>query len=98
MKKFVKYLLLCPLSLLPLAGQPYNFNFSTPVVLSGSEAPGVWYKDRFLPHGFVSPVVAPNGTPNTLEESIAAADLQAGMDNFSNTQVASTTFLPTPCP
>lgn len=87
MKTFVKCLLLCPLAVLPLAAQPYSFNFGVPVVTSPTEAPGVWYPDRYPPHGFASPETAPDGTLNTLEESIAAADHQTYPANaFYNTQ------------
>src|SRR5580704_13852879 len=44
-----------------------------------------WYIDRSPTSGFVSPVVAPNGTPITLDESIAGADVQPGT-SFYNTQ------------
>ncbi|MGD1095454.1 MAG: hypothetical protein ABSB35_26100 [Bryobacteraceae bacterium] len=81
---FAKCFLICSLTLLPAAAQ-VTFNFSTPVQLANTDTPGKWYIDRFPPNGFVSPVTAPNGTPNTLEESIAAGDVQAGT-SFYNTQ------------
>jgi hypothetical protein len=77
--------LILPLGMVAVASAQVTFNFSTPVVLSPTEAPGVWYPDRFPPNGFVSPVTAPNGTPNTLQETIAAGDLQAGISG-QNTQ------------
>jgi hypothetical protein len=84
-KTLVKYLLLFPLAVLPLAAQPASFDFGTPVVLSPVQAPGTWYPDRYPPRGFVSPEVAPDGKGDSLKESIAAADVQPGL-NFQNTQ------------
>ncbi|HEV3332057.1 MAG TPA: hypothetical protein VG096_13800 [Bryobacteraceae bacterium] len=89
MRTFAKCLLLGSLTLLPAAAQPVNFDFSTPVstVNTSTDTPGSWYIDRFPPHGFVSPVVAPDGTQNSLKESIAGTDLQLGAANaFYNTQ------------
>ena len=85
MRTFVKYLPLFPLAMFSLAAQPATFDFSQPVVLSPVQAPGTWYTDRFAPHGFVSQQVAPDGTINSLKESIAASDVQPGL-NFQNTQ------------
>ena len=65
---------------------PVTYNFSTPVVTSPTEAPGVWYTDRFPPCGFVSPATAPDGTKNTLEESICASNFQTPAPSFFNTQ------------
>ena len=66
--------------------QAVEFDFTTPVVTSQSEAPGVWYTDRFPPCGFVSPVTAPDGTKNTLEESICTSSFQSPAPSFFNTQ------------
>jgi len=86
MQSLLKYLLLPAMTLLPLAGQA-TFDFSTPVQTAATETPGKWYVDRFPPHGFVSPVAAPDGSPNALKESIAASDHQTYPDNsFYNTQ------------
>ncbi len=62
----------------------FNFDFSQPVTLSPTPAPGAWYTDRYAPNGFVSQATAPDGTQNTLQETISPADHQA--DNFQNTQ------------
>src|ERR1700730_4992946 len=51
-KTFVRYLLLFPLAVVPLAAQPVTFDFSQPVVLSPVEAPGTWYTDRYPPRGW----------------------------------------------
>jgi hypothetical protein len=87
MRNVANYALLFLLTLAPAAAQPVTFNFATPVqtVNTQTDTPGFWYIDRFAPHGFVSPVVAPNGAVNSLEESIAGGDVQAGT-NFYNTQ------------
>jgi hypothetical protein len=61
-----------------------TFDFSQPVTLSPTEAPGTWYTDRFAPNGFVSQATAPDGTQNTLQETISPADHQSS--DFSNTQ------------
>jgi hypothetical protein len=50
--------------------------FATPVV-TGPQAPGVWYVDRFAPSGFAT-------SGGVLHETISAADHQAAA--FSNTQ------------
>jgi len=85
-RALLTYSLLFSLAALPLAAQSATFDFSQPVVLSGSQAPGTWYTDRFAPHGFVSQQPAPDGAQNTLKESIAASDLQPGPGNFYDTQ------------
>jgi hypothetical protein len=76
------------LILIPTAAtaQNFNFNFSSPVVLAPTETPGAWYPDRFPPCGFSSPATAPDGTPNTLQESICATDFQTPTPSFYNTQ------------
>jgi hypothetical protein len=88
MRTFAKHVLLSSLTVLPTAAQTVTFNFNTPVttVNSQTDTPGTWYIDRFPPNNFVSPELAPNGTPNTLEESLAGSALQNGADNFYNTQ------------
>lgn len=59
-----------------------SMNFDAPVVTSATQAPGVWYTDRYAPAGFTSPVSF-NGD-NRLEQSIAGADHQTTA--FYNTQ------------
>ncbi|HKF47807.1 MAG TPA: hypothetical protein VKB38_10655 [Terracidiphilus sp.] len=68
------------------SGQEHELNFATPVVTTNSTAmvAGDWFIDRYAPCGFVSPETAPDGTQNTLEESICASDLQS--NSFFNTQ------------
>jgi len=61
-----------------------TFDFSQPLTLSLTEAPGVWYTDRSAPAGFVSQATAPDSTANTLEESIDGS--QQPSDSFSQTQ------------
>ncbi len=46
--------------------------FDSPVTLGTSQAPGVWYTDRYAPAGFVSPVSFDGD--NRLQQSISAAD------------------------
>lgn len=48
------------------------FDFSTPVVTAASQAPGVWYTDRYAPAGFTSPVSF--GGDDRLEQIISDAD------------------------
>jgi hypothetical protein len=92
MRLLSKSVLLLPLAALPMLAQQ-TFNFSTPVqtVPTSTDTPGKWYVDRYPPHAFVSPVTAPDGTTNTLEESINAADSNANRppafsSNFFSTQ------------
>ncbi len=89
MRTFTKYISLFLLTLLPAVAQ-VSFDFSTPVQLAPVQTPGKWYPDRFPPNGFFSPAVAPNGFSNSLEETIAAGDLQAcagvPCTSFYNTQ------------
>ncbi|MCD4729945.1 MAG: hypothetical protein K8R74_05060, partial [Bacteroidales bacterium] len=47
-------------------------DFSTAVTIGATQAPGVWYVDRYAPAGFVSPVVFDGD--DRLKHSIAAAD------------------------
>lgn len=71
----------------PAAGpQSIAFNFSTPIATSGTETPGTWYTDRFAPCLFSSMETAPDGTKNTLEESICASNFQTPAPSFYNTQ------------
>ena len=49
-----------------------SLDFTAPVVLSNSAAPGVWYTDRYTPFGFSSPFAF--GGNDRLIESINAAD------------------------
>ena len=49
-----------------------TFTFDDPVVTGSSQAPGVWYTDRYAPAGFTSPVAF--GGDNRLQQSISAAD------------------------
>ena len=70
---------------LSLAAQGVKVNFATPVVLAPTETPGAWYVDRFAPGAFASQQIAPDGTRNTLEESIYPSGYQAP-DSFYNTQ------------
>jgi hypothetical protein len=49
-----------------------TFDFNTPVVTGATQAPGVWYTDRYAPAGFSSPVFFDND--NRLLQSISAAD------------------------
>ena len=64
-------------------------DFSKPVVLSPTQAPGKWYTDRYAPAGFVSPVNF--GGNARLKHSIAVADgannrPAAYSSSFYNTQ------------
>src|ERR1700692_2013072 len=86
MSSVLRYALLPLISLVPVLGQ-VTFDFSTPVQLSPTQAPGKWYVDRFAPNGFVSPITSPDGTPFTLKESIAGTDHQPYPGSaFYNTQ------------
>jgi hypothetical protein len=66
------------------SGVAETFDFSQPLTLSQNDAPGAWYVDRYAPNGFVSMATAPDGTLNTLQETISPADHQS--DDFYNTQ------------
>lgn len=72
-----KYLLAALLSIVSLSNATtvqadQIFDFSTPVVTGATQAPGVWYTDRYAPAGFVSPVSFDGG--DRLQQSISAAD------------------------
>jgi len=88
MQELSKYLPVALLVLIPVAagGQTLKFNFANPVVLAPTETPGDWYPDRYAPGAFISQVTAPDGTKNTLEESIYTADYQTPAPSFYNTQ------------
>ncbi|MGA2569314.1 MAG: hypothetical protein ABSF23_02230 [Terracidiphilus sp.] len=88
-----KLLVYLPLLLLALVcvnatGQSVQVNFANPVVTTANSTPaaGVWYIDRFAPCGFSSPDIAPDGTRNTLEESICTAAFQTPTPSFYDTQ------------
>ena len=49
-------------------------SFDGPVAIGPTQAPGVWYTDRYAPAGFVGGQVAPDGRTGTLQQSISAAD------------------------
>ena len=69
--------------------QSVKVNFATPVVTTNNSTPaqGVWFIDRFPPGAFASPEIAPDGTRNTLEESIYASGHQSYPGSaFFNTQ------------
>ncbi len=66
------------------AGQSIQVNFAAPVVTATTAAPGVWFIDRYPTCVFTSPVTAPDGIRNTLEESICASGVQE--TPFYNTQ------------
>jgi len=55
-----------------------SIDFSTPVTTSPTEAPGVWYTDRYAPSGF-------QASGGQLIETIAGSDYQ-GPGSFYNTQ------------
>jgi PEP-CTERM motif len=81
----LKYALLALIALsTPMFADVVNYDFSAPVLTSPTDAPGTWYVDRAAPAGFVSQTTAPDGTLNTLKESIsgtAKSDI-----GFYNTQ------------
>jgi hypothetical protein len=62
-------------------------DFSSPVLLSPTQAPGVWYVDRYAPNGFA---ISGDLGGSTLKHSINAADGQPGTSlpaiGFYNTQ------------
>lgn len=89
--KLSKYLVVSLLALIPAAGFAQNnknvtFNFASPVVLASTETAGDWYPDRYAPCGFSSPATAPDGTKNTLEESICTSGFQTPTPSFYDTQ------------
>lgn len=66
-----------------------TFDFNTPVVTGNTQAPGVWYTDRYAPAGFSSPDFFDGD--NRLLQSIAVADAAdnrppAFSSSFYNTQ------------
>jgi hypothetical protein len=90
-RNLLKYLYLSLLTLVPaiVAGQsPQSINipFSNPLLLSPAESAGYWYTDRFAPCLFMSQETAPDGTRNTLEESICTSGYQTPAPSFFNTQ------------
>ncbi|HZV69056.1 MAG TPA: autotransporter-associated beta strand repeat-containing protein [Saprospiraceae bacterium] len=52
-------------------------DFASPLVLSNTQLSGAWYTDRYNPFGFAAQSTAPDATPNTLKESINAADSES---------------------
>jgi hypothetical protein len=71
--------------------------FDSPVATGPTQAPGVWYTDRYAPAGFTSPVAF--GGSNTLQHSISAADGASSRpsgfgDAFYNTQGRKFDFSP----
>ena len=76
----------CGVTLSPVGPNKQLVNtmpFDDPVILSATQAAGVWYVDRYAPAGFVSPTFF-NGD-NRLMHSINAADFQ-GNPSFYATQ------------
>lgn len=59
-----------------------QMDFSDPVVLGNTQAPGVWYKDRYVPAGFVSQQSFLGD--DRLLQTISTSDAQA--NTFYNTQ------------
>ncbi len=59
---------------LPARAAPFSLATPGDVVLSPTQAPGVWYPDRYLPAGFVGGATAPDGTTGVLQVSISAND------------------------
>jgi hypothetical protein len=80
MRLFV--LLVALFACLPAPAPAITIPFDVPVVLGPSQAPGVWYPDRYPPAGFSSPVVFQGD--NRLLQQINAADAQS--NDFYNTQ------------
>ena len=86
----MKLILLAASAALTLAASAANAttftpDFSTPVVTSPTEAPGVWYTDRKDPAVFQSQVTY-GGRGNTLYEATSPADAQTPANSFYNTQ------------
>jgi len=88
LRKLLGYLSVSLLALAPLAasGQSIEVNFATPLELTTSTTPGGWYADRYAPGAFASQQIAPDGTRNTLEESIYTSGFQTPTPSFYNTQ------------
>ncbi len=79
-----------PLASTARAGQTITFDSPSDVVISATQAPGVWYTDRYAPASFAS---GQNGGSRTgvLLQGISASDNNAGRPpafsaNFYNTQ------------
>ncbi len=72
-------------------GDIQTFDTAASVVIGPTQAPGVWYVDRYAPAGFVGGATAPDGRTGTLKHSISSADssanrLPAFSSSFYNTQ------------
>jgi len=62
-------------------------SFDSPIVLSNTKTAGAWSIDRKAPAGFSSQEIAPDGTTNTLKQSISAGDYESDPARaFYNTQ------------
>lgn len=66
-----------------------SFNFDAAVTTGTTQAPGVWYTDRYAPAGFTSPAFFDGD--NRLKQSISSADSEANRPGsfssaFYNTQ------------
>lgn len=73
------------------AGQTLTFDSPGDVVLSATQAPGVWYTDRYAPASFQSAQVAPDGRTGVLTQGISSADQNGSRPSgfnstFYNTQ------------
>jgi hypothetical protein len=81
MRKFSKCLLASLLALIPAAAaaQTLGFDFSVPAQVAATEAPFVWYADRFAPSGF-------SAASAILTESVSPAGFQTPTPSFYNTQ------------
>ena len=79
---FSTCLLVSLLALIPAAAaaQTLGLNFNVPAQVSPTEAPFVWYPDRFSPAGF-STIAG-----DILTESVAPAGFQTPTPSFFNTQ------------
>lgn len=88
LRKLLGYLPVSLLALAPLcaSSQSIQVNFAVPLELTTSATPGGWYADRFAPGAFQSQQIAPDGTRNTLEESIFTSGFQTPTPSFYNTQ------------
>lgn len=93
MKRLVLFLMVMGLSVAHCAvshAAPID-SFDGPVAIGPTQAPGVWYTDRYAPAGFVGGQVAPDGRTGTLQQSISPADSQVNRPGafssvFYNTQ------------
>lgn len=68
------------------SSQSIQVSFASPLVLAPAATSGAWYTDRYAPGAFVSQQIAPDGTRNTLEESIYPSGFQSPTPSFYNTQ------------